>query len=102
MDVITQILSIDQNAREKLARAYEEKKQIILEAETEKSKIQTELLERAEHRLELINNTEKKNSDEILEALEKKTSQRIEKLDAAFKQNHSQWEKEFFDKITKC
>lgn len=98
-DIITQILDIDKKARDKLARAYEEKKQIIIDAEEEREKIKTELLERADHRLELVEAEEKKNADERLCELEKQTKEKIESLDKSFKDNREQWEKDIFNKI---
>ena len=44
MDIITRIIEIDQNAQQKLAQAYSQKKAIILEAEGQEYCIRDQLL----------------------------------------------------------
>lgn len=100
-DIISQILDIDKNAREKVARAKEEKKQMLLDAEEERDKIKSQLVERAAHRLEVIEAQEAQRANEIEEELKASADEKIKTIDDRFEQNHEAWEKEIFERITK-
>ena len=100
-DIISQILDIDKNAREKVARAKEEKKQMLLDAEEEREKIKSQLVERATHRLELIETQEAQRAEQVASELKDAADEKIKLIDDRFEKNHEAWEKEIFERITK-
>jgi len=98
-NVIEQIIEIDQNARQKLQDAMEQKSCILLQAHEDEEKIRDDFNERANKRLAIISETEKANADEKIEVIKTHTSEIIKNLNDTFEENHEKWESEIFNNI---
>lgn len=99
MDIITAILEIDKHAKEKIEKAYDEKKRIAVETEAEKEKIRNELSERAENRIKEVEKVEKGLADEKLEEIRAQKEKSISELDMNYNENHEKWENDIYNAI---
>lgn len=98
-NLINCILKIDEDARKRLQNAKDTKAQTIMSAEQQEDKIRTEVSKRVDGRLEKVEEFEKQQADEKIEAINKEKNSKIDVLDEAFSNNHTAWEKDIFKNI---
>lgn len=99
MDIITAVLEIDRHAKEKIEKAYDEKKRIAVETEAEKEKIRSELSERAENRIKEVEMVEKGLAGEKLDEIRAQKEKSISELDRSYNENHEKWENDIYNAI---
>ncbi|MCM1023667.1 MAG: hypothetical protein NC395_06370 [Prevotella sp.] len=98
-NIITRILEIEQDARERIEEANRKRDEMIAEAEAEKERIIDEKVRNAEEKLRKLGLDEKRKTDEKLEEIERIKNDEIKRLDDVYGKNHAEWEKEIFDAV---
>lgn len=98
-NLINRILKIDEDARKRLESAKESKAQTIVSAERQEEEIRTEVLKRADGRLEKVEEFEKQNADEKIAVIDADKQSKISELDKAYRSKHKKWENEIFNNI---
>ena len=98
-DLINRILEIDENARKRLQKAYDEKAHTINSAEKQEEDIRTEVLKRVDGRLEKVEEVEKATADEKIEIIQKDKENLISMLDDKYNANHKNWEENIINNI---
>ncbi len=98
-DLINRILEIDENARKRLQKAYDEKAHTINSAEKQEEDIRTEVLKRVDGRLEKVEEFEKASADEKINIIDKDKQKLISMLDEKFNSNHKKWEENIIKNI---
>lgn len=98
-NIITSILEIEQNAKERIAEAELKRNRIIADAKLEEERIINSGIKEADDRIEKINLEEKIKSDKKLAEIEQNGISEINRLDEIYSKHHSDWEEEIFRSI---
>lgn len=98
-NLINKIIDIDQNARLKLEKAYEQKKSILLDGEKQEEQIKSKVCIKIDDRVIKVEAFEKKEADEKIEKISIKTEDTIKELNDIFENNHEKWENDIFMNI---
>ncbi len=98
-NIIKQIVEIDRLARHKLDEAKLSKQEKLKELETQQKQIRDDLHARAERRLRIFRETERKFTDEQAVAIEEEKQRKIAALDELYEKNHLDWEAEILKRI---
>lgn len=98
-NIITNILEIEQNAKNRLAEAEQKRNQIIADAKAEEENIINAKIKEANDKIEKINFEEKQKADKKLTEIEQSRISEISRLDTIYNEQHSKWEDEIFNSI---
>ena len=98
-NIITNILEIEQNAKNLLAEAEQKRNQIIADAKAEEENIINAKIKEANDKIEKINFEEKQKADKKLTEIEQSRISEISRLDTIYNEQHSKWEDEIFNSI---
>ena len=98
-NIITNILEIEQNAKNRLAEAEQKRNQIIADAKAEEENIINAKIKEANDKIEKINFEEKQKADKKLTEIEQSRISEINRLDTIYNEQHSKWEDEIFNSI---
>lgn len=98
-NIINKILEIDQEANKKLEIAKNRSKQIISEARLEEEKIKADSLQKAEAKIQKVDDTEKAEAEGKINYIQKQMNNKIEEFQRCYNNNHEQWEDEIIKTI---
>ena len=98
-NIITNILEIEQNAKNRLAEAEQKRNQIIADAKAEEENIINAKIKEANDKIEKINFEEKQKADKKLTEIEQSRISEISRLDTIYNEQHSKWADEIFNSI---
>lgn len=99
-NIINRIISIDENAKERLSEAEERRKSILASAEQEKQGIIRKNLGKAQTTLIRMDDFEKHSSEDRIAAINKAAEEKIARLNRLYEDNHLIWEDEIVGRIT--
>lgn len=95
-NIISEILEIDEKAREKLAEADSERNKIIADARAEEARMLEESLKSAEARVAEIEKEEAEKTKLRLIELDAERDAEIKRLDRIFEERKEEWEEKIF------
>ena len=98
-NIINQILEIDEKARQMIANAEKQKREILDKAHDSEVTVKEEWMERAKSRIESVEEVKRAESEEQILEINRQKQEKINKLDKAYNDNHIKWEKEILKNI---
>ncbi len=98
-NIITSILEIEQNAKERLEEAEKKRNQIIADAKAEEENLIKAKIKEAEEKIGQIDSEEKKKTDEKLAEIENSRLEEIKRIDDIYNERHEKWENDIFNAI---
>lgn len=99
-ELIEKIIQIENNAQEITRQAKDQKKHLPERIDEEIAQLKTRLSAEAEHRLQLVRQTEEENAQAELQALRTHMEQARATIEQKRAQNQAQWEDAIFRRIT--
>ncbi len=90
--IIRKLIDMDKNARKLVEDAEQERRRAEISLATEKSHIETDIMSRAQHRIEKIKNQTGDEKQREARSIEDEGRELLSKLDEAFYNNHEKWE----------
>ncbi len=97
--IINSILQIEQDGKERILQAIAEKNKIIADAKLEEEKLINEGIAAADGQLKLLEDESCKNSEKLINEIEKVKKEQIDKLNDIFNSNKHKWSDEIFNSI---
>lgn len=98
-NIINRIISIDENAKERLSEAEQRRQSILESAEQEKQDIIRQNLGKAQTTLIRMDDFEKHSSEEKIDRINKDAEEKIKRLNMLFDEKHLAWEDEIVGRI---
>lgn len=99
-ELIEKIIQIENNAQEITRQAKDQQKHLPERIDEEVSQLKARLTAEAEHRLEMVKQTEQENADAELQALRSRMDQARATIEQKRAENQDRWEDEIFRRIT--
>ena len=96
---IEKIIELDKQARQKVSDANRRAREIIEEAEAEKSKMGSDYSARVENRLEIVKDSFGKMAEDEIAKIEADKESAIARLDESMNSHRAEWEKEILAAI---
>ena len=98
-DIISSILEIEKNAKEKISRAEKLKEEIIRSAEKEEQHIGGDKLHEAKELFSKLTENERRSVDSKIKEIRENGEAEKSKLDAVFEKRHSEWTESIFSSV---
>ncbi len=98
-NIISSMLKIEQDAKNRLAEAERKKAAAIADAEAEKDRIIRDKIRAAEEEKDKVYSDEKEKTDSKLAEIEKSRNDEIKRLDGIYEKRHEEWEKNIFNAV---
>ncbi len=98
-NIINKILEIDRQSDEKIEAARKQSEDIKKQADSEGEKIRLDCIERADKRIEKVEENEKKHAEETISGLNAEKQSKIDALDKLFNESHDNWKNEIVKSI---
>lgn len=96
--IIKKLVEIDRQARKMVAEAADEKEKTVEALEQEKKAVHSNILERAQSRIEKIKTESSQESEKTAISIEDEGSEMMKRLETSFSQNSAKWEGELFNR----
>ncbi len=97
-DIINRLIEVDKQARTMLEQAEAYRKQLDGSREKALEEYRANLLERAERRLQMVQEQEAKASEEAKQTSAQSYEALLVRLDETYRHNHVQWEETIFQR----
>lgn len=98
-NIIKSILEIDQQARDKIAKAERERNRIIADAKAEEEQLLEMKIKEADDKLAGIKADEQAKADVKLAEIEAERDSEIKRLNQVFEEKHEEWQEKIFKAI---
>lgn len=99
-ELIEKIIQIENNAQEITRQAKDQQKHLPQRIDQEVTQLKARLTAEAEHRLQMVKQTEEENTQAELQELRSHMEQVRTAIEQKRAQNQSQWEDDIFRRIT--
>ncbi len=99
-DIIRQLIEMDRHAREMVEDAQTQRRHAELELAATKTRLETEIIERAQHRIDKIKTETTNEAERQKQAIETEGKRRMQQLTENFENNHTAWEDALFARCT--
>lgn len=98
-EIINSILEIEQQGKDRIAKAIADKNNIIAEAKSTEQEMINSGISNADKQLDEMNAQNKLKAEKTLDEIREKTKNQIDALDSFFDKNKEKWSDEIFNNI---
>lgn len=99
LDMVNQIVAAEHNAKALAEEGRQRQEQLQAGLEREIADLRENYMQRARHRVELVEETERDGAEEDMAKLDEKQRRAMERVEAAYEKNRDQWVETLFSLI---
>lgn len=102
VDMVNQIIAAEHSAKALTEEAKEKQEQFQTDLERELEGLREEYMERARHRVELVEQTERAAAEERIAKLDQKLQDALDAVERSYEKHKDQWVEQLFQMIVEA
>ena len=102
VDMVNQIIAAEHSAKALTEEAKEKQEQFQTDLERELEGLREEYMERARHRVELVEQTERAAAEERIAKLDQKLQDVLDAVERSYEKHKDQWVEQLFQMIVEA
>lgn len=99
LDMVNQIVAAEHSAKALAEEGRQRQEQLRSGLEREAADLREEYMQRARHRVELVEQTERAGAEETIAQLDEKQRQAMKRVEAVYEKNRDKWVDTLFSMI---